>query len=696
MKTIRFGEHELTMETGKIAKQANSVMVRMGKTVVLVAVVGQKDVNKEQDFFPLRVDYSERTYADGTIPGGYFKREGRPSERETLISRLIDRPIRPLFPEGFNNEVQIVATVMSLDKQIESDIPAMIGASCALSLSGMPFMGPMAAARVGYKDGVYLLNPTQDQLKESKLDLVVAGTESSVLMVESKADGLSESVMLGAVMFGHGQFQVVIQAIKELCQEAGKESWDWEAPEANVELESKINSGYLEQIKAAYQIQDKQDRQEVLKAIKNQAAADLSVTEESAAVATAKEITNEIIKLESKVVRDRILQGDRRIDGRDLTTVRPISIETGILPSVHGSVLFTRGETQAIVVATLGVGKDAQMLDSPFGESRNPFMFHYNFPPYSVGEIGMVGSPKRRDIGHGNLAKRGLLAVVPSEEEFPYVLRVVSEITESNGSSSMASICGGSLALMDAGVPIKAPVAGIAMGLIKEGSKFAVITDILGDEDHLGDMDFKVAGTAHGITALQMDIKIDGITEEIMHKALNQARDARLHILNIMNETLSKPRADVSVNAPRIITIQISTDKIKDVIGKGGSVIRSLTENTDASIDISEDGLIKIATANAEVAQEIKRKIEAITAEVEIDNVYNGKVVKIAEFGAFVSIMPGREGLVHKSQIAHHRVEYVTQELSVGQEVKVKVTEIDRQGKIRLSMKALLENQHSD
>jgi polyribonucleotide nucleotidyltransferase len=684
------------METGKIAKQANSVMVRMGKTVVLVAVVGQKDVNKEQDFFPLRVDYSERTYADGTIPGGYFKREGRPSERETLISRLIDRPIRPLFPEGFNNEVQIVATVMSLDKQIESDIPAMIGASCALSLSGMPFMGPMAAARVGYKDGVYLLNPTQDQLKESKLDLVVAGTESSVLMVESKADGLSESVMLGAVMFGHGQFQVVIQAIKELCQEAGKESWDWEAPEANVELESKINSGYLEQIKAAYQIQDKQDRQEVLKAIKNQAAADLSVTEESAAVATAKEITNEIIKLESKVVRDRILQGDRRIDGRDLTTVRPISIETGILPSVHGSVLFTRGETQAIVVATLGVGKDAQMLDSPFGESRNPFMFHYNFPPYSVGEIGMVGSPKRRDIGHGNLAKRGLLAVVPSEEEFPYVLRVVSEITESNGSSSMASICGGSLALMDAGVPIKAPVAGIAMGLIKEGSKFAVITDILGDEDHLGDMDFKVAGTAHGITALQMDIKIDGITEEIMHKALNQARDARLHILNIMNETLSKPRADVSVNAPRIITIQISTDKIKDVIGKGGSVIRSLTENTDASIDISEDGLIKIATANAEVAQEIKRKIEAITAEVEIDNVYNGKVVKIAEFGAFVSIMPGREGLVHKSQIAHHRVEYVTQELSVGQEVKVKVTEIDRQGKIRLSMKALLENQHSD
>jgi polyribonucleotide nucleotidyltransferase len=688
-KTIQFGEHELVMETGVIARQANSVVVRMGNTVVLVAVVGQKDLAKEQDFFPLRVDYSDRSYASGKIPGSFFKREGRPSERETLIARLIDRPIRPLFPANFNNEVQIVATVLSLDKQIESDIPALIGASCALGLSGMPFMGPMAAARVGYKDGVYILNPTQAQLKESKLDLVVAGTESSVLMVESKADGLSESVMLNAVMFGHKQFQVVIQAIKELCKEAGKESWDWQPPTTNVDLEIKINANYTTQVKAAYQIHDKQTRYKALKDIKNQAVVDLSVTAE---IATATEITNAIKKLETKIVRDRILQGDKRIDGRDLTTVRPISIQTGILPSVHGSALFTRGETQALVITTLGVGKDAQMIDSPFSEQRNAFMFHYNFPPYSVGEIGMVGSPKRRDIGHGNLAKRGLLAVVPSEEEFPYVLRVVSEITESNGSSSMASVCGGSLSLMDAGVPLKEPVAGIAMGLIKEGSNFAVITDILGDEDHLGDMDFKVAGTANGITALQMDIKIDGITEEIMHKALSQARDARLHILNIMNETLSAPRADVSANAPRIITIQISTDKIKDVIGKGGAVIRSLTENTDASIDISEDGLIKIATADAAVAQEIKRKIEAITAEVELDKIYLGKVVKIAEFGAFVCILPGREGLVHKSQIAHHRVEDVSKELSVGQEVEVQVTEIDRQGKIRLSMKVLLEN----
>ena len=682
--TFSYGKHQVTLESGEIARQSDgAVMVNMEGTVVLVTAVAKKTVAEGQDFFPLTVDYQEKSYAAGRIPGGYFRREGRPSENETLVSRLIDRPLRPLFPEGFFNEVQVIASVMSVNPDISPDIPAMIGASAAIALSGVPFNGPIGAARVGYKNGAYLLNPSDKELQTSDLDLVVAGTEGAVLMVESQANELPEDVMLGAVMYGHEQMQVVINAIRELAAKAGKPAWDWQPAPADEALIAKVRELAHDKLVAAYQIADKQERQAAVAAV-HEAAQTALVSEDGWNAAA---VGNTVHDLEYRVVRDRILAKEPRIDGRDTVTVRPITIRTGVLPRVHGSALFTRGETQALVVATLGTGRDAQIIDALTGEYRDIFMLHYNFPPFSVGETGRVGSPKRREIGHGRLARRGVTAILPPESTFPYTIRVVSEITESNGSSSMASVCGTSLALMDAGVPVKTPVAGIAMGLVKEGERFTVLSDILGDEDHLGDMDFKVAGSANGVTALQMDIKIDGITREIMEQALTQAKAGRLHILDIMNQAIAQPRAEISEYAPRFTTLRIDVEKIKDVIGKGGATIRSITETTGTTIEIEDDGTIKIAAVDKTAADDARRIIEEITAEPEIGRIYDAKVVKITDFGAFVAFLPGKEGLVHVSQIAEHRVNNVEDELSVGQEVKVKLLEIDRQGRVRLSIK---------
>jgi polyribonucleotide nucleotidyltransferase len=689
-KSIQFGKHTLTLETGEIARQADgAVMVSLDDTVVLVSAVGKRDVKEGQDFFPLTVDYQEKTYAAGKIPGGFFKREGRPSEKETLTSRLIDRPLRPLFPEAFYNEVQIVATVMSSDSEIDSDIPAIIGASAALAISGIPFYGPIGAARVGYINGEYVLNPTASELKETQLDLVVAGTNTAVLMVESEAQQLSEEVMLGAVVYGHTEMQAVINLINELAAEAGKEPWDWTPPEADTALIEQLTALAGNDLNEAYKIKSKQARSTKLDEIKSRVLSEL-VTEETS-TSRKNQIKDVLFGLEAKVVRSQILNGEPRIDGRDTRTVRPISIRTGVLPRTHGSALFTRGETQALVVATLGTGRDEQIIDALQGEYADRFMLHYNMPPYATGETGRVGTPKRREIGHGRLAKRALIAALPSKEEFGYTIRVVSEITESNGSSSMASVCGGCLALMDAGVPMKEHVAGIAMGLIKEGNRFAVLTDILGDEDHLGDMDFKVAGTANGITALQMDIKITGITAEIMKVALAQAQEGRMHILGLMKGALDHSREEMSAYAPRIITMKINPEKIRDVIGKGGAVIRALTEETGTTIDIEEDGTIKIGCVNAEAGEEAQRRIAAITAEVEVGQVYEGTVQRLLDFGAVVSLLPGKDGLVHISQIAHQRVNAVSDFLKEGQVVKVKVIEVDDKGKVRLSMKALID-----
>ncbi len=685
-KSFQFGEHAVTLETGELARQADgAVLVSMGETVVLVTAVGLKKATPGRDFFPLTVNYQEKTYAAGRIPGGFFKREGRPTEKETLTSRLIDRPIRPLFPEGFINDVQVVASVLSVNAEVDSDIPALLGASAALAISGMPFLGPIGAARVGYKDGKYILNPTATQLAESKLDLVVAGTAEGVLMVESEAKGLDEETMLGAVVFGHDQMQVAIKAINELAAEAGKPKWSWSAPVPNTELKSAV-AGVAEQpLIAAYAITEKQQRYAKIAEVKTAVLAALSSGEKPRF--TADQVGTEFFNLEYRLVRERILGGLPRIDGRDTKTVRPIHIRTGVLARTHGSALFTRGETQALVVTTLGTGRDAQIIDGLTGERKEPFMLHYNFPPFSVGETGMMGSPKRREIGHGNLAKRGVKAVMPDLAKFPYVIRVVSEILESNGSSSMASVCGTSLALMDAGVPITAPVAGVAMGLVKEGSRFQVLTDILGDEDHLGDMDFKVAGTSNGITALQMDIKITSITREIMKAALEQARAGRLHILGEMNKVLAKPRENMSEWAPTIITLKIDPEKIRDVIGKGGAVIRQITEETGTSIDIENDGTVKIASVQGAAGREAQRRIELITADVEVGRIYEGRVARLMDFGAFVTILPGRDGLVHISQISEERVERVGDKLKEGDLVRVKVLEVDRQGRVRLSMR---------
>jgi len=690
-KSFQYGAHTVTLETGEIARQASgAVIVSMGDTVVLVTAVGLKRGAEGRDFFPLTVDYQERTYAAGKIPGGFFRREGRPSENETLVSRLIDRPIRPLFPEGFTNEVQVIATVMSLDPEIDPDIPSMLGASAALSISGMPFQGPIGAARVGYIDGNYVLNPTASQLAGSQLDLVVAGTEQAVLMVESEAKELPEAVMLGSVVFGHEQLQAAIRAIRELAAEVGTPAWDWQPPAADTALADAVAAAGKAAFTEAYQIADKQQRYARLDEIRSAITAQL--TAEDATPRFGEEAVRTAIEdLEYNTVRGRILAGEKRIDGRDTKTVRPITVRTGVLPRVHGSALFTRGETQALVVATLGTARDAQIIDALQGERKDHFMFHYNFPPYCVGETGRVGSPKRREIGHGRLAKRGVAAMMPGIEEFPYSVRVVSEITESNGSSSMASVCGSSLALMDAGVPLKAPVAGVAMGLIKEGDKFAVLTDIMGDEDHLGDMDFKVAGTTQGVTALQMDIKIQGITKEIMEIALAQAHEARLHILSRMSDAIAKPREEMSRFAPRYITMKINPDRIRDVIGKGGATIRAITEETGTSIDITDDGTVKIASVDAAAGEEAKRRIEQLTADVTVGNIYEGKVAKLMDFGAFVTILPGKDGLVHISQICDERVQNVSDKLSEGDIVKVKVLEVDKQGRIRLSMKAVSE-----
>jgi polyribonucleotide nucleotidyltransferase len=689
-KSIQYGAHELVLETGEIARQADgAVMVSYGDTVVLVSVVGKTEVKAGQDFFPLTVDYQEKTYAAGKIPGGFFKRDGRPSEKETLTSRLIDRPLRPLFPDNFYNEVQVVATVMSSDSEIDSDIPAIIGASAAMAISGIPFYGPLGAARVGYINGEYIINPTATQIKESELDLVVAATASAVMMVESEAKELPEDVMLGAVVHGHKEMQAVINMINEMAAEVGKEPWDWTPPEANAELIAKIETLAANDINEAYKIKSKSARSSKLDEIMARVKSELIT--ENTSTSEANEIKSALFSLEAKVVRSQILNGEPRIDGRDTRTVRPISIRTGVLPRTHGSALFTRGETQALVVATLGTGRDEQIIDALQGEYTDRFMLHYNMPPYATGETGRVGTPKRREIGHGRLAKRALLAALPSQEEFGYTIRVVSEITESNGSSSMASVCGGCLALMDAGVPVKAHVAGIAMGLIKEGNRVAVLTDILGDEDHLGDMDFKVAGTESGITALQMDIKITGITPEIMQAALSQAREGRMHILGLMKEAMDHSRTELSEFAPRILTMKINPEKIRDVIGKGGAVIRALTEETSTTIDIEDDGTIKIGCLSAEAGEEAKRRIEAITAEVEIGQTYDGTVLKLLDFGAIVSLLPGKDGLLHISQIAHQRVNAVGDFLKEGQHVKVKVIEADDKGRVRLSMKALID-----
>lgn len=689
-KSIQFGAHTLTLETGEIARQADgAVMVSYGDTVVLVTVVGKRDVKEGQDFFPLTVDYMEKTYAAGKIPGGFFKREGRPSEKETLTSRLIDRPMRPLFPEAFYNEVQVVATVMSSDSEIDPDIPSIIGASAAMAISGIPFYGPLGAARVGYAEGEYILNPTATQMKTTELDLVVAGTSTAVMMVESEAKELPEDVMLGAVVYGHEQMQAVINMINELVAEVGNEPWDWTPPEADTALIEKVNAIAADDVYAAFKIKSKGERSTKLDEIRNRVFAEL-ITESSSTL-DANKVKSEFFNLEARTVRSQILNGEPRIDGRDTRTVRPISIRTGVLPRTHGSALFTRGETQALVVTTLGTGRDEQMIDALEGAYADRFMLHYNMPPYATGETGRVGTPKRREIGHGRLAKRALAAVIPSQEEFAYTIRVVSEITESNGSSSMASVCGGCLSLMDAGVPVKAQVAGIAMGLIKEGNRVAVLTDILGDEDHLGDMDFKVAGTSDGITALQMDIKITGITPAIMEVALNQAKDGRMHILGLMKDAMGESRTELSAYAPRIINMKINPDKIRDVIGKGGAVIRAITEETGVTIDIEDDGSIKIGCVSAEAGEEAKRRIEAITAEVEVGQTYEGTVIKLLDFGAIVSLLPGKDGLLHISQIAHQRVNAVSDFLKEGDVVKVKVVEADEKGRVRLSMKVLID-----
>jgi len=689
-KSIQYGAHTLTLETGEISRQADAaVMVSYGDTVVLVAVTSKREVKAGQDFFPLTVDYMEKTYAAGKIPGGFFKREGRPSEKETLTSRLIDRPLRPLFPEAFYNEVQVVATVMSSDPEIDADIPAIIGASAAMALSGIPFFGPLGAARVGYINGEYVLNPTKTQLEETELDLVVAATETAVMMVESEAKELSEEIMLGAVVYGHEQMQAVIKMINEMAHEAGKDAWDWTAPEPDTALIEKVAKLAATDVNAAFQIKAKGERSAKLEEIRNRVMSDL-ITEETS-TEEANKIKTEFFNLEAKTVRSQILNGEPRIDGRDTRTVRPISIRTGVLPRTHGSALFTRGETQALVVATLGTGRDEQIIDALQGEYNDRFMLHYNMPPFATGETGRVGTPKRREIGHGRLAKRALVAALPAKEDFDYTMRVVSEITESNGSSSMASVCGGCLALLDAGVPMKAHVAGIAMGLIKEGNRVAVLTDILGDEDHLGDMDFKVAGTENGVTALQMDIKITGITSQIMQVALAQAKEGRAHILGIMQKAMSGANTEMSQFAPRIITMKINPDKIRDVIGKGGAVIQALTKETGTTIDIEDDGTVKIACTSGEQGEEAKRRIAQITAEVEVGQIYEGPVVKLLDFGAVVSLLPGKDGLVHISQIAHQRVSAVSDFVKEGDIVKVKVVEIDDKGKVRLSMKALLD-----
>ncbi|MGC1387348.1 MAG: polyribonucleotide nucleotidyltransferase [Steroidobacteraceae bacterium] len=685
-KSFQYGDHTVTIETGELARQADgAVLVTMSDTVVLVTAVGLKKPTPGRDFFPLTVNYQEKTYAAGRIPGGFFKREGRPTEKETLTSRLIDRPIRPLFPDGFTNDVQVVASVLSVNSEVDPDISSLIGASAALAISGMPFMGPIGAARVGYADGKYILNPTATQLGASRLDLVVAGTEEGVLMVESEASGLDEEIMLGAVMFGHEQMQTAIRAIKELAAEAGKPKWNWAMPLEIGDLKLAVGSFAEKDLAAAYAITEKQQRHTRIGEIKNALLEALAGGDTPKF--TKEEVATEFFNLEHRLVRERILAGHPRIDGRDTKTVRPISIRTGVLARTHGSALFTRGETQALVVTTLGTGRDAQIIDGLTGERKEPFMLHYNFPPFSVGETGMMGSPKRREIGHGNLAKRGVKAVMPDLEKFPYVIRVVSEILESNGSSSMASVCGTSLALMDAGVPIRAPVAGVAMGLVKDGSRFQVLTDILGDEDHLGDMDFKVAGTKDGITALQMDIKITSITREIMKAALEQARAGRLHILGEMNKVLAKPRENMSEWAPTIITLKIDPEKIRDVIGKGGAVIRQITEETGTSIDIENDGTVKIASVQGAAGREAQRRIELITADVEVGRIYEGRVARLMDFGAFVTILPGRDGLVHISQISEERVERVGDKLKEGDLVRVKVLEVDRQGRVRLSMR---------
>jgi len=691
-KSFQFGEHTVTIETGEIARQASAtVMVNMADTVVMVAVVGRKEAKPGQSFFPLTVNYQEKFYAAGRIPGGFFKREGRPTEKETLTCRLIDRPIRPLFPKGFLNEVQVTANLISSNPEVDGDIPALIGTSAAMALSGMPFSGPIGASKVGYINGEYVLNPSTTQLADSKLNLVVAGTENAVLMVESEADLLSEEVMLGAVTFGHDAMKAVVNAINELVAEVGVTKWEWEAEAEDAGLKAKVEAAAKDGLMNAYSIADKMDRQAAVKEVKN-AVIESLCNEEDENAPSAGDVAGAFGKLEKFLVRDHILSGNPRIDGRDVNTVRPITVKPGILPRTHGSALFTRGETQAIVTTTLGTTRDAQLIDAVNGEYKDPFMLHYNFPLFCVGETGFAGGPKRREIGHGWLARRGVTAVLPSIEDFPYVLRVVSEITESNGSSSMASVCGTSMALMDAGVPIKAPVAGIAMGLIKEGDRFAVLSDILGDEDHLGDMDFKVAGTADGITALQMDIKIEGINEEIMRIALTQAHDGRNFILDEMNKVISEPRSEMSEFAPRLVTIKIHPDKIRDVIGKGGVTIRSITEETGATIDIADDGTITIGSVNKDAGDAARKRIEQITADIEPGQIFEGKVIKIMNFGAFVSLTPGRDGLVHISQLSDERVENVTDVVKEGEIVKVKVLEVDKQGRVRLSMKEVAKD----
>ena len=689
-KSIAYGRHTLTIETGEIARQASgAALVSLDDTVVLVTAVAAKSAKPGQDFFPLTVDYQEKTYAAGKIPGGFFRREGRPSEKETLTSRLIDRPIRPLFPDGFYNDVQIVATVMSVNPEVDPDIPALIGASAALAMSGIPFNGPIGAARVGYLNGEYVLNPTKTELESSQLDLVVAGTEAAVLMVESEARELSEDVMLGAVVHGHREQQAVIDLIHALVEEAGKPMWEFAPPPKDEALIARVEEAAAADIRAAYQIRSKQQRSQRLKEIAR--AVDTAVLGADATPDQRRHVGNLLFDIEARTVRQQILAGEARIDGRDTRTVRPISIRTGVLPRTHGSALFTRGETQALVVATLGTARDEQIVDALMGEYRERFMFHYNMPPYATGETGRVGSPKRREIGHGRLAKRALVAVLPTGEEFAYSMRVVSEITESNGSSSMASVCGASLGLMDAGVPTKAHVAGIAMGLIKEGNRFAVLTDILGDEDHLGDMDFKVAGTDRGITALQMDIKIQGITKEIMAVALSQAREGRMHILQLMQQSIPHARTEISQHAPRMFTFKINPEKIRDVIGKGGAVIRALTEETGCTIDIKDDGTVTIASVNADACNAARKRIEDITAEVEVGRIYEGPVLRLLDFGAIVQLLPGKDGLLHISQIAKERVNQVSDYVKEGQIVRVKVIEADEKGRVRLSMKAAAE-----
>ncbi len=688
VKTFQWGRHQVTMETGEIARQASgAVLLNMDDTVVLATVVGARSAKAGQDFFPLTVDYIEKTYAAGRIPGGFFKREGRPSENETLTSRLIDRPIRPLFPEGFFNEVQVVVHVLSINPEVDADIPALLASSAALAVSGLPFNGPVGAARVGYVNGEYVLNPSRAELASSRLELVVAGTESAVLMVESEADQLSEEVMLEAVMFGHAQFQAAINVIHELVRDGGKPVWDWTAPETDRALIDRIQALAGEQLRAAYKITQKQARTQALREVTAKVHAGLA---EAGVDADGAKVDGILFDMEARIVRDQILAGDPRIDGRDTRTVRPISIRTSVLPRTHGSALFTRGETQALAVATLGTEQDAQIIDALGGEYRDRFLLHYNMPPFATGETGRVGTPKRREIGHGRLAKRALLAVLPKKEDFAYTMRVVSEVTESNGSSSMASVCGGCLALLDAGVPLKAHVAGIAMGLIKEGNRFAVLTDILGDEDHLGDMDFKVAGSATGVTALQMDIKIQGITREIMQVALAQAREARMHILGIMQQAVGGAREEVSQFAPRLYTLKINPERIRDVIGKGGATIRALTEETGTQINIAEDGTITIASTDADKAAMARQRIVDLTAEVDVGQVYDGSVVKILDFGALVNVLPGKDGLLHISQIANERINKVSDYLQEGQKVRVKVIETDDKGRFRLSIKALL------